>query len=136
MDYFFKKKCFIHIKTCQSLLVKVEIFLEKREVAFISPIKICENLNSRTEIKIFIFCWVIRTQPLCSKIISTLARIFRNFDDYPDSHESHADGASRKLSSCQELVFLNFNLSLDKQKSFVPKKVKRISLVLDKMRAF
>ena len=81
---------------------------------------------------------MVRTSPhvlICSGG-PALARIFCNFDDYPDSHESHADGASRKLSSCQELVFLNFNLSLDKQKSFVPKTVKRISLDIDKMRAF
>ena len=30
--------------------VKVEIFLEQREVAFLSPSKICENLNFSTEI--------------------------------------------------------------------------------------
>ena len=28
---------------------KVEIFLEQREVAFLSPIKICENLNFSNE---------------------------------------------------------------------------------------
>jgi hypothetical protein len=33
--------------------VKVEIFLEQREVAFLSPSKICENLNFSTEIQIF-----------------------------------------------------------------------------------
>ena len=33
--------------------VKVEIFLEQREVAFLSPSKIWENLNFSTEIKIF-----------------------------------------------------------------------------------
>ena len=32
---------------------KVEIFLEQREVAFLSPSKICENLNFSTEIQIF-----------------------------------------------------------------------------------
>ena len=32
---------------------KVEIFLEHREVAFLSPSKICENLNFSTEIQIF-----------------------------------------------------------------------------------
>ena len=31
---------------------KVEIILEQREVAFLSPIKICENLNFSTEIQI------------------------------------------------------------------------------------
>ena len=33
--------------------IKVEIFLEQREVAFLSPSKICENLNFSTEIQIF-----------------------------------------------------------------------------------
>ena len=32
---------------------KVEIILEQREVAFLSPSKICENLNFSTEIQIF-----------------------------------------------------------------------------------
>ena len=32
---------------------KVEIFLEQREVAFLSPSKICENSNFSTEIKTF-----------------------------------------------------------------------------------
>ena len=32
---------------------KVEIVLEQREVAFLSPSKICENLNFSTEIQIF-----------------------------------------------------------------------------------
>ena len=32
---------------------KVEIFLEQREVAFLSPSKICEKLNLSTEIQIF-----------------------------------------------------------------------------------
>ena len=32
---------------------KVEIFLEQREVAFLSPSKIRENLNFSTEIQIF-----------------------------------------------------------------------------------
>ena len=32
---------------------KVEIFLEQREVAFLSPSKIGENLNFSTEIQIF-----------------------------------------------------------------------------------
>ena len=33
--------------------VKVEIFLEQREVAFLSPSKICENFNFSREIQIF-----------------------------------------------------------------------------------
>ena len=32
---------------------KLEIILEQREVAFLSPSKICENLNISTEIQIF-----------------------------------------------------------------------------------
>ena len=35
------------------ILYKVEIFLEQREVAFLSPSKICETLNFSTEIQIF-----------------------------------------------------------------------------------
>ena len=35
------------------VIIKVEIFLEQREVAFLSPSKICENLNFSTEIQIF-----------------------------------------------------------------------------------
>ena len=35
------------------MVYKVEIFLEQREVAFLSPSKICENLNFSTEIQIF-----------------------------------------------------------------------------------
>ena len=33
--------------------IKVEIFLEQREVVFFSPSKICENLNFSREIQIF-----------------------------------------------------------------------------------
>ena len=33
--------------------IKVEIFLEQREVAFLSPSKNCKNLNFSTEIQIF-----------------------------------------------------------------------------------
>ena len=40
----FKKRVFVS---------KVEKFLEQREVAFLSPSKICENLNFSTEIQIF-----------------------------------------------------------------------------------
>ena len=32
---------------------KVEIFLEKKEAAFLSPSKICENLDFSTEIQFF-----------------------------------------------------------------------------------
>jgi hypothetical protein len=35
------------------LIGKVEIFLEQREVVFLSPSKICENLNFSREIQIF-----------------------------------------------------------------------------------
>ena len=34
--------------------IKVEMFLEQREVAFLSPSKICEDLNFSTEIQIFV----------------------------------------------------------------------------------
>ena len=37
----------------ESGLVKVEIFLEQREVGFFSPSKIFENLNFSIEIQIF-----------------------------------------------------------------------------------
>ena len=49
---------------------KVEIFLEQREGAFLSPSKIRENLNFSTEIQILLGD---KNAPyLCSKIISTL----------------------------------------------------------------
>ena len=44
-ENFFSRKGIIPIKIC----VKVEIYLEQREVAFLSPSKICENLNFSTE---------------------------------------------------------------------------------------
>jgi hypothetical protein len=47
---------------------KVEIFLEQREIAFLSPSKICENLNFSTEIHIF-------KNFAGSRIISTLSEI-------------------------------------------------------------
>ena len=43
-----------HRLVCKLFLEpKVKIFLEQREVAFLSPSKICENLNFSTEIQIF-----------------------------------------------------------------------------------
>ena len=49
---------------------KLEMFLEQREVAFLSPSKICENLifsNIHSENSNFHnFFWVIRTQPMSS----------------------------------------------------------------------
>ena len=42
----YKDQSFFHV-------VKVEIILEQRYVAFLSPSKICENLNFSTEIQIF-----------------------------------------------------------------------------------
>ena len=52
-------------------IIKVEIFLEQREVA-LSPSKICENLNFST----FKFSQILlgnkNATYLCSKIISTL----------------------------------------------------------------
>ena len=45
---------FLILKVFYILLVKlVEIFLEQREVAFLSPRKICENLNFSREVQIF-----------------------------------------------------------------------------------
>ena len=46
IEYFLKS-----LKTWESN-AKVEIFLEQREVAFLSPSKICENLNFSREIQI------------------------------------------------------------------------------------
>ena len=48
------------------ILTKVKIFLEQREVAILSPSKICKNLNSSTywNSNFHKFCWVIRTQPI------------------------------------------------------------------------
>ena len=48
---------------------KVEIFLEQREIAFLSPSKIFENLNFSTEIQILL--GDKNAIYLCSKIIST-----------------------------------------------------------------
>ena len=48
--------CFIPINSGAAILVlqgKVVIILEQREVAFLSPRRICENLNFSTEIQIF-----------------------------------------------------------------------------------
>ena len=42
-----------YLATELNMKIKVEIFLEQREVAFLSPSKICENLNFSTEIQIF-----------------------------------------------------------------------------------
>ena len=58
---------------------KVEIFLEQREVAFLSPSKICENLNfSSVRPEKFIFLQILlgdkNATYLCSKIISTISR--------------------------------------------------------------
>ena len=45
------------IKTLSRKLLKVEIFLEEREIAFLSPRKICENLNfSREKGSYCLFC--------------------------------------------------------------------------------
>ena len=56
------------------LLLKVEIFLEQREVAFLSPSKICENLNFSVEIQFLqILLGDKNATSLCSKNISTLS---------------------------------------------------------------
>ena len=53
-------------------------FLEQREVAFLSPCKVCENLNFSTEIQIFeILLGDNNAIYLCSKIISTLPNTFQ-----------------------------------------------------------
>ena len=71
---------FIKWKFWTKWIFKVEIFLEQREVVFLSPSKICENSNFSTEIQICEnFCWMIRLDDatnLCSKIISTLLSTF------------------------------------------------------------
>ena len=48
-----------HVLSDQKILKgKVEIFLEQREIVFLSPSKIFENLNFSTEIQIFEnFAW-------------------------------------------------------------------------------
>ena len=64
-------------KGLYNMVGKVEIFLEQREVAFLSPSKICENLNfSTVHLKKFKYSQILlgdkNTSYLCSKIISTL----------------------------------------------------------------
>ena len=49
---------------------KVELFIEQREAAFLSPSKICEKWNFSTEIQILL--GDKNATYLCSKIISTL----------------------------------------------------------------
>ena len=62
---------------CQSMhVLKVEIFLEQRKVAFLSPSKICENLNfSTVHPEEFKFSQISlgdkNATYLCFKIIST-----------------------------------------------------------------
>ena len=46
------RSVFVMVIKC-GLLCKVEIILEQREVAFLSPNKLRENLNFSTEIQIF-----------------------------------------------------------------------------------
>ena len=48
-----EKYVFIEGKVEKKYFVKVEIFLEQREVAFLSASKVCENLNFSTEIQLF-----------------------------------------------------------------------------------
>ena len=57
--------------------IKIEIFLEQREVAFLSLSKICENLNfSTVHPEKFKFLQILLGEKnatyICSKIISTL----------------------------------------------------------------
>ena len=72
---------------------KVETFLEQREVAFLSPTKICENLNfSTVHLSKFKFSQILlgdkNATDLCSKIISTLTtfKIFVKLSDQSRSH--------------------------------------------------
>ena len=60
------------------MIDKVDIFLEQREVAFLSPSKVCENLNfSTVHPEKFKFLQILlgdkNATYLCSKIISTLS---------------------------------------------------------------
>ena len=48
-----KKSLMVRIAMEDGGVDKVEIFLEQREVAFLSPSKICENLTFSTKIQIF-----------------------------------------------------------------------------------
>ena len=62
---------------CFNEKFKVEMVLEQREVAYVSPSKICENLNfSTVHPEKFKFSQVLlghkNATYLCSKIISTL----------------------------------------------------------------
>ena len=57
---------------------KVEIFLEQREVAFLLPSKICENLNFSRNSNFRKFCWVIRTQPISFLKLFRLYLLYQN----------------------------------------------------------
>ena len=50
---FIEQMSFYGCKIIWAGTYRVEIFLEQREVAFLSPSKICENLNFSTYIQIF-----------------------------------------------------------------------------------
>ena len=59
---------------------KVEIILEQRQVAFLSPGKVCENLNfKRCTVEKFKFLQILlvdkNATSLCSKNISTLLEL-------------------------------------------------------------
>ena len=58
----------------EAIVHKVEIFLEKREVAFLSTRKICDNLNFSTEIQILL--GDKNAISPCSKNISTLQKLY------------------------------------------------------------
>ena len=58
------------LKSIRIFLFKVETILKEKEVAFLSPSKICENLNLSTEIQILL--GDKNATYLCSKTISTL----------------------------------------------------------------
>ena len=63
---------------------KVQIFLEQREVGFLSPSKICENLNFSTwHLLKFKFSQILlgdkNATYLCSKAISTLLIVLKHY---------------------------------------------------------
>ena len=72
---------YLHAPGLQHFSSKVEMFLEQKEVAFLSPSKICRNLNfSAVHPEKFKFSQILlgdkNATYLCSKIISTLLKRF------------------------------------------------------------
>ena len=85
---------------------KVEIFLEQREAGFLSPRKICENLNfSTVHHEKFKFSQILlgdkNSTYLCSKIISTLRSVISDDREWWAEcfdHRTQSESTSR-LSS-------------------------------------